>query len=103
MGNLQYPLCKSLVVLRHCGECNYNISWYSHEGRVKHVVIESKPDRVCGVLYHITPQGPFTDTIEELIEKAKQSCIIQNHLFEVTLTTCPPKVRCIYLYSLQFT
>lgn len=59
---------------------------------MKHVVIETKVDNVCGVLYHITPQGPFTDTIEELIERAKQSCIIQNHLFEVILTTSPPKV-----------
>lgn len=66
--------------------------FHRHEERVKHVVIETKPDPVIGVLYHITSQGPFFNSVTELIEEAKKSCIIQNHMFDVILTKSPPKV-----------
>ena len=63
-----------------------------HESRVKHVVIETKPDPVTGILYHITPNGPFCSSLCELIEEARKTSIIQNHLFDVVLTKSPPKV-----------
>ena len=63
-----------------------------HESRVKHVVIETKPDPVTGTLYHITPNGPFCSSLYELVEEARKTSIIQNHLFDVVLTKSPPKV-----------
>ena len=65
----------------------------SHESRVKHVVIESKQEPVAGVLYNITPNGPFFSSLYDLIEEAKKSPIIQNHMIDVVLGKCPPKVR----------
>lgn len=59
---------------------------------MKHVVIETKPDPVTGILYHITPNGPFCSSLCELVEEAKKTSIIQNHLFDVVLTKSPPKV-----------
>ena len=64
----------------------------SHESRVKHVVIESKQEPVAGVLYNITPNGPFFSSLYDLIEEAKKSPIIQNHMIDVVLGKCPPKV-----------
>ncbi|XP_019857797.1 PREDICTED: 1-phosphatidylinositol 4,5-bisphosphate phosphodiesterase gamma-1-like [Amphimedon queenslandica] len=64
---------------------------FMHEGRVKHVVIETRPDTVAGVLYYITPQGPCFDSLTGLIEEAKRHCIIKNQLFDVVLKKSPPK------------
>ena len=66
---------------------------HSHESQVKHVVIESKRDPVAGIVYNITPNGPFFNTLYDLIEEGKKSAIIQNHMFDVTLGKCPPKVH----------
>jgi hypothetical protein len=63
---------------------------FIHEGRVKHVVIETKPDQVVGMVYHITSQGPFFNSVTELIEEAQRKCIIQNSSFNVILTRPPP-------------
>ena len=71
----------------------YDLLFFSHEERVKHVVIETKPDPATGVLYYITPKGPCFDSLSALIEKAKASRIIQNHAFDVILTKSPPKVN----------
>ena len=65
---------------------------HSHESRVKHVVIESKYDPVTGILYHITPSGPFFPSLYELVERARKKPLIQNHLFDIKLEKCPPKV-----------
>ena len=65
---------------------------HSHESKVKHVVIESKRDPVAGVLYNITPNGPFFTSLYELIEGAKVAPVIQNHMFDVKLGKFPPKV-----------
>ena len=65
---------------------------YSHESSVKHVVIESRRDPVAGVLYNITPNGPVFTSLYELIEEGKKRPLIQNHVFNIQLTCCPPKV-----------
>ena len=73
----------------------WNITYihtHSHESRVKHVVIENKRDSVAGMLYHITPNGPFFSSLNELIDEARKRPLIQNHIFDITLTQCPPKV-----------
>ena len=59
---------------------------------MKHVVVESTTDSVVGVLYHITPKGPRFSSLHDLIEKAQQEPVIKNHLFEIVLGKCPPKV-----------
>ena len=69
-----------------------SLSLSSHESRVKHVVIESKFDPVTGILYHITPSGPFFPSLYELIEEAQRKPLIQNHMFDIKLEQCPPKV-----------
>ena len=60
---------------------------------MKHVVVESKPDPVTGVVYHVTPSGPYFDSLYSLVEEARRTKVIQNHLFDVLLTKCPPKVK----------
>lgn len=67
--------------------------FYSYESKVKHVVVESKPDPVTGVVYHVTPSGPYFDSLYSLVEEARRTKVIQNHLFDVLLTKCPPKVK----------
>jgi hypothetical protein len=74
---------------------------FIHENHVKHVVVESTADPVVGVLYHITPHGPRFHSLYDLIEKAQEEAVIQNHSFEIVLGKCPPKVSyspslCIY-------
>lgn len=78
------------------------LSHNRHESRIKHVVIETKSDPITGVLYHITPHGPFFNSLTGLIEEAKQTCIIQNHMFDVILTKSPPKVSIIISLALLF-
>lgn len=77
--------------------CSYNITHpsypYRHESRVKHVVIESKRDPVAGVLYNITPNGPFYSSLYELIEEAQKRPLIQNHMFDIKLGQYPPQVN----------
>ena len=70
----------------------YFLHAHSHESKVKHVVIESKREPVAGILYYVTPNGPFFSSLYELIEEAKVSALIQNHIFDVKLGKCPPKV-----------
>lgn len=62
---------------------------------MKHVVIETKPDPVTGVVYHITPNGPYFDSLYSLVEEARKTKVIHNHLFDVVLTKSPPKVKLI--------
>ena len=59
---------------------------------MKHVVVESSSDPVVGVLYHITPKGPRFHSLYDLIETAQQESVIKNHVFEMILGKCPPKV-----------
>lgn len=73
-----------------------SLSLSSHETRVKHVVIESKFDPITGILYHITPSGPFFPSLYELIEEAQRKPLIQNHMFDIKLEQCPPKVHQYY-------
>ena len=68
------------------------ISFNRHEFRVKHVVVESKREREVGIMYNITPNGPYFTSLFEVIEEAKRSPIIQNHMFDIVLTTSPSKV-----------
>ena len=56
------------------------------------MVVESSTDPVVGILYHITPKGPRFPSLYDLIEKAQQEAVIKNHLFEIVLGKCPPKV-----------
>jgi len=60
---------------------------------VKHIVIESRHEAVAGVLYNVTPKGPFFRSLYDLIEEAQKKPIIQNNAFNVKLGKCPPKVR----------
>jgi len=64
-----------------------------HESRVKHVVVESKRDPVARVMYHITPNGPYFDSLYALIQEACTTAIIQNHAFDLVLGSSPIKVR----------
>jgi len=66
---------------------------FVHESRVKHIVIESRHEAVAGVLYNVTPKGPFFRSLYDLIEEAQKKPIIQNNAFNVKLGKCPPKVR----------
>lgn len=93
----------SYIMLSSIGCCSCKsrcLSHNRHESRIKHVVIETKSDPITGVLYHITPHGPFFNSLTGLIEEAKQTCIIQNHMFDVILTKSPPKVS-IYYYLIN--
>lgn len=63
---------------------------------MKHVVVESKPDSVAHVMYHITPNGPYFDSLYSLIEEARTTAIIQNHAFDLILGSSPPKVSIIW-------
>lgn len=65
---------------------------FRHENHVKHVVIESTPDPVVGIIYHITPSGPRFHTLYDLIEHAQKEPVIHNHSFEIILGKSPPKV-----------
>ncbi len=65
---------------------------HRHECRVKHVVIESKRDPVTGVIYNITPNGPFFSSLSELIDEAQKKALIQNHTFDIKLGQYPPQV-----------
>lgn len=75
----------------------YAIS-FLHENRAKHIVIESKPDPVAGVLYNITPSGPVFSSLYDIIEKAQQQPLITNHSLHVTLGKCPPKPDMTWLH-----
>ena len=67
---------------------------------MKHVVVESTTDPVAGVIYHITPSGPRFHSLYDLIEKAQEEAVIQNHSFEIVLGKCPPKVcSAHYVYT----
>lgn len=48
---------------------------------------------MAGVLYNVTPKGPFFRSLYDLIEEAQKKPIIQNNAFNVKLGKCPPKVR----------
>ena len=49
------------------------------------MVVESRMDPVAGVLYNITPNGPFFSSLYELIEEAQKRPLIQNHTFDIKL------------------
>ena len=44
-------------------------------------------------MYNITPNGPYFTSLFEVIEEARKSPIIQNHMFDIVLTSSPPKVN----------
>ena len=100
VGNLPYHSCKGRERREGGRIGRYKILKQSfslslahrHDGKVKHVVIETRPDPVTGVLYYITPHGPCFDSLTSLIEEAKRNCIIKNQIFDVILTRSPPKV-----------
>ena len=48
---------------------------------------------MAGIMYNITPNGPYFTSLYEVIEEARKSPIIQNHMFDIVLTSSPPKVR----------
>lgn len=72
---------------------------FMHESRVKHVVVESKPDSVAHIMYHITPNGPYFDSLYSLIEEARNTAIIQNHAFDLILGSSPPKLDTSWLHQ----
>ncbi|XP_064393365.1 uncharacterized protein LOC135340880 [Halichondria panicea] len=71
---------------------------FMHECRVKHVVIESKRDPVTGVIYNITPNGPFFSSLSELIDEAQKKALIQNHTFDIKLGQYPPQPNMSWLH-----
>jgi hypothetical protein len=76
---------------------------FVHESRTKHVVVESKKDPVAGIMYNITPNGPYFTTLHDVIEEAKKSPIIQNHMFDIVLTKSPPKINMKWMHQQQKT
>lgn len=91
MANLPSHSCKWSLLL----EYNNEMCKSRHESRVKHVVVESKSDSVAHIMYHITPNGPYFDSLYSLIEEARTTAIIQNHAFDLILGSSPPKVSII--------